>query len=38
MSVSAFLVRRIGSGQFNPRASSSLSKFIANLVVQGLAV
>ena len=28
MSVSAFLVRRIGSGQLRPRASSSLSKFM----------
>src|SRR5688500_15618244 len=28
MSVSAFFVRRIGSGQFSPRASSSLSNVI----------
>src|SRR5829696_3529102 len=28
MAVSAFFVRRIGSGQFSPRASSSLSKFM----------
>src|SRR6185295_2425216 len=27
-SVSAFFVRRMGSGQFRPRASSSLSKFM----------
>jgi hypothetical protein len=32
------LARRIGSGQFNPRASSSLSKFIAILALQGVAV
>src|SRR5262249_13204330 len=29
-SVSAFFVRRMGSGQFSPRASSSLSKFMAD--------
>src|ERR1043165_9275106 len=29
-SVSAFFVRRMGSGQFSPRASSSLSKFMGD--------
>src|SRR3990172_6558212 len=32
MSVSAFLVRRMGSGQFRPRASSSLSNCMDILV------
>src|SRR5512134_1814624 len=32
ISASDFLVRRIGSGQFRPRASSSLSKFISLLL------
>src|SRR5688572_5477911 len=35
MPVSAFFVRRIGSGQFSPRASSSLSKFMQVIMPHG---
>ncbi len=36
MSASAFLARRMGSGQLSPRASSSLSKFIGFLSGQAV--